>query len=59
MTEPDSVSGAMRTVRFHEYGEPADVLRLETAPVPEPGRALDISQAGHARGKLLLLPAAD
>ena len=27
----------MRTVRFHEYGEPADVLRLETAPVPEPG----------------------
>lgn len=27
----------MRTVRFHEYGEPKDVLRLETAPVPEPG----------------------
>lgn len=27
----------MHTVRFHEYGEPADVLRLETAPVPEPG----------------------
>lgn len=37
MTEHDSVPGTMRTVRFHEYGEPADVLRLETAPVPEPG----------------------
>ena len=27
----------MRTVRFHEYGEPGDVLRLEAAPVPDPG----------------------
>lgn len=27
----------MRTVRFHEYGEPEDVLRLETVPVPDPG----------------------
>lgn len=27
----------MRTVRFHEYGEPQDVLRFETAPVPDPG----------------------
>ena len=27
----------MRTVRFHEYGEPSDVLVLETAPIPEPG----------------------
>ncbi len=26
----------MRTLRFHTYGEPADVLRLEDAPVPEP-----------------------
>lgn len=26
----------MRTIRFREYGEPADVLRLEEAPVPEP-----------------------
>ena len=33
----------MRTVRFHEYGEPADVLRLETAPVPEPGPAASAS----------------
>jgi NADPH:quinone reductase-like Zn-dependent oxidoreductase len=27
----------MRSVRFHEYGEPADVLRLETVETPEPG----------------------
>jgi NADPH:quinone reductase-like Zn-dependent oxidoreductase len=31
------MSDTMRTVRFHEYGEPGDVLRLETAPVPDPG----------------------
>ncbi|MEU8976093.1 NADP-dependent oxidoreductase [Streptomyces monashensis] len=39
----------MRTVRFHENGEPVDVLRLETAPVPEagPGR---IRVAVHACG---------
>jgi NADPH:quinone reductase-like Zn-dependent oxidoreductase len=33
MTEKSTI----RTVRFHEYGEPADVLHLETAPVPAPG----------------------
>ncbi len=27
----------MRTIRFHEYGEPADVLRLEEAEIPKPG----------------------
>lgn len=27
----------MRTLRFHEYGEPADVLRLDEAAVPVPG----------------------
>jgi NADPH:quinone reductase-like Zn-dependent oxidoreductase len=37
MTEHDPAAGTMRTVRFHAYGEPADVLHLETAPVPEPG----------------------
>ena len=29
-----------RTIRFHEFGEPADVLRLEEAPLPAPN-------AGH------------
>ena len=28
---------AMRTLRFHECGEPARVLRLEDAAVPDPG----------------------
>ena len=27
----------MRTIRFHRYGEPADVLCLEDAAVPDPG----------------------
>lgn len=27
---------SMKTVRFHEYGEPATVLRLEQAPIPTP-----------------------
>jgi len=35
--EPATESATMRTVRFHEYGEPADVLRLEQVAVPEPG----------------------
>jgi len=37
MTGHDSVTSTMRTVRFHEYGEPADVLHMEIAPVPDPG----------------------
>ena len=27
----------MRTLRFHAYGDPAEVLRLEEAPIPDPG----------------------
>jgi NADPH:quinone reductase-like Zn-dependent oxidoreductase len=27
----------IRSVRFHDYGEPADVLHLEQAPIPTPG----------------------
>ena len=37
MVDPTAATATMRTVRFHEYGEPADVLRLETAPVLDPG----------------------
>jgi len=33
MTSADAASGTMRTVRFHENGEPGDVLRLESAAV--------------------------
>jgi NADPH:quinone reductase-like Zn-dependent oxidoreductase len=37
MTEHDPATSTIRTVRFHEYGEPADVLHLETTAVPDPG----------------------
>ena len=37
MTDHDSATSTMRTVRFHDYGEPADVLYLETTAVPVPG----------------------
>jgi len=37
MTNHDSATAMMRTLRFQEYGEPEDVLRLETVPVPAPG----------------------
>jgi NADPH:quinone reductase-like Zn-dependent oxidoreductase len=30
-------AATMNAVRFHEFGEPADVLRLEQATVPSPG----------------------
>ena len=30
--------GTMRCLRLHSYGDPADVLRLEVAPIPTPGR---------------------
>ena len=49
MSDHAAAFGTMRTVRFHEYGEPADVLRLETAPVPEPA-AGRIRVAVHACG---------
>ena len=39
----------MRTIRFSEYGEPADVLNLETVPVPTPGSG-QIRVAVHACG---------
>lgn len=31
------MTDTMRTVRFHDYGEPDAVLHLETVPVPAPG----------------------
>jgi NADPH:quinone reductase-like Zn-dependent oxidoreductase len=37
MAEPDPATGTIRTVRFHEYGEPGDVLHLEETVVPSPG----------------------
>lgn len=40
---------SMRTIRFHQYGEPVDVLRLEEAAVPSP-RADRIRVRVHACG---------
>ncbi len=34
---PSPEPASMRALRFHSYGEWADVLRLEDAPVPNPG----------------------
>jgi len=42
-------TATIRTLRFHEYGEPLDVLRLERAAVPEPGPGR-IRVAVHACG---------
>lgn len=39
----------MKTLRFHDYGEPADVLRLEDVAVPHPG-AGQIRVRVHACG---------
>ena len=39
----------MRSLRFHDFGEPGDVLRLEEAPVPSPG-ANRIRVVVHACG---------
>jgi NADPH:quinone reductase-like Zn-dependent oxidoreductase len=37
MAVHESVTDTMRTVRFHEYGEPADVLRMDRVAMPSPG----------------------
>jgi NADPH:quinone reductase-like Zn-dependent oxidoreductase len=39
----------MRTLRFHQYGEPAEVLQLDDAPVPLPARDR-LRAAVHACG---------
>jgi NADPH:quinone reductase-like Zn-dependent oxidoreductase len=35
--ESATESATMRTVRFHDYGEPADVLHVDEVAVPNPG----------------------
>lgn len=60
----------MRAVRFHRHGPPADVLRLDTLPVPEPGpgdvrvrfthrpiHPSDLSAVAGTYGALRALPA--
>ncbi len=49
MSDPASATGPMRSLRFHAYGEPADVLRLDAAEIPGPG-ADQIRMRVHACG---------
>ena len=37
MSVPSPIAGTMRALRFHAYGDPAEVLRLEEAAIPHPG----------------------
>ena len=37
MSVPAPATEAMRTVRFHAYGEPAEVLQLDETAIPRPG----------------------
>jgi NADPH:quinone reductase-like Zn-dependent oxidoreductase len=49
MVVDESSNATIRTVRFHEYGEPVEVLRMDRIAVPNPptGR---IRVAVHACG---------
>ena len=38
----------MRTVHFHEYGEPGDILHMEIAAVPAPGTGASASRCTPA-----------
>jgi NADPH:quinone reductase-like Zn-dependent oxidoreductase len=49
MVGDESLNAMMRTVRFHEYGEPAEVLRLDRIAVPSPPPAR-IRVIAHACG---------
>lgn len=49
MTDQASTPETMTAVRFHEFGEPADVLRMERVAVPSPGPGR-IRVAVHACG---------
>jgi NADPH:quinone reductase-like Zn-dependent oxidoreductase len=49
MTASHAARSTIRALRFHRYGEPADVLHLEEAPVPIPG-ASRIRVVVHACG---------
>ncbi len=37
MSVAETRSVSTRTIRFHDYGEPSDVLRLEETELPGPG----------------------
>ena len=49
MSDAQAHPDTMRAVRFHSYGEPADILQLEEVAVPEPGPG-EVRAAVHACG---------
>src|ERR671911_3233415 len=46
---PDDGAAPMRAWRTHEYGQPSDVLRLDTVPIPEP-------ETGEVRVRVQAIP---
>src|SRR5918995_5171156 len=46
---PDDGAATMRAWRTHEYGQPSDVLRLDTVPIPEP-------ETGEVRVRVQAIP---
>ena len=49
MVAPETPAGQMRAWRVHEWGQPLDVLQLDTIPIPEPG-------PGEVRVKVAAIP---
>lgn len=49
MSTPTDAAATMRAWRVHEYGQPLEVLRLDTVPVPEPG-------SGEVRVRVQAIP---
>ena len=45
------MENTMRTIRFHEYGEPTDVLCLEEVAIPEPGAGTHSRESTRLRLK--------
>src|SRR5579863_3964271 len=49
MPEPIATSGEMRAWRTHAYGQPLEVLKLDTVPIPTP-------EPGELRVKVQAIP---
>jgi len=47
MGASESATATMRAVRFHNYGDPADMLRLDEVAKADRGRLSRISESKH------------
>jgi hypothetical protein len=59
MTDEQLRVGTMRTLRFHRYGEPTDVLRLEKAAIPSPVRVTSACGCMRVGSTLRIGPCAE